>query len=47
MKGYCLKCRANREISTPTKIVMKNGKNAVKGTCPTCGKVIFTIVKKS
>ncbi len=46
MEGYCLKCRARKEISNPTPTILKNGKNAVKGTCPTCGKQIFKIGKK-
>ena len=34
--GYCVKCRDKREMQGPSAITMKNGKPAVKGTCPTC-----------
>lgn len=43
MEAYCVKCRSKREISTPQKITMKNGKPATKGTCPTCGTSVFRI----
>lgn len=43
MEGYCLKCRTKREIKNPTTTTLKNGKKAVTGTCPTCGKKIFKI----
>ncbi|MEI6512177.1 MAG: DUF5679 domain-containing protein [bacterium] len=43
MEGYCLKCRTKREITNPTTTTLKNGKAAVTGTCPTCGKRIFKI----
>lgn len=42
-EAYCVKCRAKRTMNNPTKITMKNGKPAVKGTCPKCGTGMFRI----
>ncbi|MEX0656445.1 MAG: DUF5679 domain-containing protein [Nitrosopumilaceae archaeon] len=41
--GYCVKCRTKREIQSPSSVTLKNGKPAVKGTCPTCRTSIFRI----
>ncbi|MEK6956796.1 MAG: DUF5679 domain-containing protein [Thermoproteota archaeon] len=41
--GYCVKCRTKREIQGPSSVTLKNGKPAVKGTCPTCHTSIFRI----
>ena len=41
--GYCVKCKAQREIKAPQNVTMKNGKKAVKGTCPVCGTKMFRI----
>ena len=40
---YCVKCRAKKEVSNPERVTMKNGKPAMKGTCPTCGTKMFRI----
>ncbi|MFT5171115.1 MAG: uncharacterized Zn finger protein (UPF0148 family) [Candidatus Marinamargulisbacteria bacterium] len=42
-EGYCVKCRSKREIKGESKVTMKNGKKALKGTCPDCGTGIFRI----
>jgi DNA-directed RNA polymerase subunit RPC12/RpoP len=42
-QGYCLKCKAHKEIKDPETTTLKNGKPAVKGLCPTCGGKIFRI----
>ena len=42
-KGYCVKCRAKREIKDAKQIKMKNGKPAMKGKCPVCGTTIMRI----
>jgi len=42
-EGYCVKCRAKREMKDAEKITMKNGKPATKGICPVCGTKIFKI----
>ncbi len=41
--GYCVKCKATREILDPQQITMKNGRSAMQGTCPVCGTKIFKI----
>jgi len=43
--AYCVKFRAKREIKDPKKIKMKNGRPALKGTCPKCGTKVFRIGK--
>lgn len=45
MQAYCVKCRASKEIQGPKAIMMKNGKLATQGLCPTCGTKIFRIGK--
>jgi uncharacterized Zn finger protein (UPF0148 family) len=43
-EGYCVKCKAKREIVSAVEEVMKNGRKAIKGKCPTCGTVMFKIL---
>lgn len=43
-EGYCVKCKAKREISQAVEVVMNNGRKATKGKCPTCGTVMFKIL---
>ena len=45
MRGYCVTCRASREINNPRQITMKNGRPATEGTCPNCGTKMFRIGK--
>lgn len=45
-EGYCVKCKAKKEIVDPKDITMKNGRPATQGTCPTCGTKIFKIGSK-
>ncbi len=45
MQGYCVKCRAKKEMKNAKGITMKNGKPATQGTCPTCGTKMFRIGK--
>ncbi len=42
-EAYCVKCRAKREVKDPEQVTMKNGKKALRGTCPTCGTKVFRI----
>ncbi len=35
--GYCVKCKAKKEMAAPEKGVTKNGREITKGTCPDCG----------
>ncbi len=45
MQGFCVKCRAKREMRSTKAITMKNGKPATQGTCPVCGTKMFRIGK--
>jgi Domain of unknown function (DUF5679) len=41
--GYCMKCKAQREIKAPKQITMKNGRPATEGSCQVCDARIFKI----
>ena len=43
--AYCVKCRTKREIKDPQETTLKNGRPAMKGTCPECGTYMFRIGK--
>ncbi len=43
-EGYCVKCKAKKEIVDAVEETMKNGRKAIKGRCPTCGVVMFKIL---
>jgi hypothetical protein len=45
MQGYCMKCKAKREMSNVKAVKMKNGKPASTGTCPKCGTKMYRIGK--
>ncbi len=44
-QAYCVKCREKVEIKDPQEVTLKNGRPAVKGTCPKCGIGVFRIGK--
>ena len=46
MEGYCLKCKAKKEMKDTSEITMKNGRKAMKGKCPDCGTGMFKILGK-
>ena len=41
--AYCVKCKASREMKSPQSVTMKNGRHAMKGTCPVCGTGMYKI----
>jgi hypothetical protein len=41
--GYCVKCKATREMKDAKQVTMKNGRPATEGSCPVCGTKIFKI----
>jgi hypothetical protein len=43
-EGYCVKCKARKEIVDAVEETMKNGRRAIKGKCPQCGTVMFKIL---
>jgi len=45
MQGYCVKCKAKREIKNAKAVTMKNGRPATQGVCPVCGTKMFKIGK--
>jgi hypothetical protein len=45
MQAYCMKDRKMVEIRNPKSIVMKNGRPATQGICPSCGTKVFRIGK--
>jgi Zn finger protein HypA/HybF involved in hydrogenase expression len=45
-KGYCVKCKASKEMKDEQKVTMKNGRAAVKGKCPDCGTGMYKILGK-
>ena len=45
MEAYCVKCKAKREIKDGKEVVLKNGRPAMKGTCPVCGTKIMRFLK--
>jgi hypothetical protein len=45
LQGYCVKCKAKKEMKGVKAITMKNGKPASQGTCPTCSTKMFKIGK--
>jgi hypothetical protein len=45
MQAYCVKDRKKVEVQNPEKVVMKNGRTAIKGKCPICGNTVFTFAK--
>jgi hypothetical protein len=42
-EGYCVKCKAKKEMKDAQEITMKNGRPATQGVCPECGTKIFKI----
>lgn len=42
-QGYCVKCKAPREMAGEKQVTMKNGRNATTGTCTVCGTKMFKI----
>lgn len=42
-QAYCVKDKMKVEVVNPQQVTMKNGKAALKGTCPKCGNTVFKI----
>jgi predicted GH43/DUF377 family glycosyl hydrolase len=45
IKGFCLKCRKNRLIKNPHRLVLKNKRRVIKGICSKCGRTIVKFEK--
>ncbi|MBR9690185.1 hypothetical protein GOV08_00700 [Candidatus Woesearchaeota archaeon] len=46
VEGYCVKCKAKREMASASEVTMKNGRKAMKGKCPTCSTGMYRILGK-
>jgi Zn finger protein HypA/HybF involved in hydrogenase expression len=44
MEGYCLKCKAKKEMQDAKEVTLKNNRKAMKGKCPDCGTGMFRIL---
>jgi len=42
--GYCVKCREKKIMIKGVEVVMKNGRNAVKGQCQDCRTGMYRIL---
>jgi hypothetical protein len=42
--GWCMKCKAKREMTNAKEVTMKNGRKAAKGQCIKCGTNMFKIL---
>ncbi|MBU0548826.1 MAG: hypothetical protein KJ838_00665 [Candidatus Omnitrophica bacterium] len=45
--GYCVKCKSSKEMKNEQKVTMKNGREALKGQCTSCGTSMFRILGKA
>ena len=45
MEAYCMKEKKKVTVKDPKAVKMKNGRDAVKGTCSDCGTKVFKIGK--
>ncbi len=45
-EGYCVKCKAKREMKDTSEVTMANGRRALKGKCDTCTTGMFKILPK-
>jgi len=50
-EGYCVKCKAKREMKDAGEVEMKGKggvkRRAMKGECPSCGTKMFKILGKA
>jgi len=46
MEAYCVKCKQKQEMVDAKEEVLKNGRAALKGKCPSCGTVMCRILGK-
>lgn len=42
--GFCVRCKATRELSDVQQVTLKNGRPAIKGKCTKCGTSVFRIL---
>lgn len=39
-EGYCVKCRAKKQVQNAELVKTSKGRPMAKGKCPTCGTVV-------
>jgi hypothetical protein len=42
-QAYCVKCKSKRDMKNEKQVTMKNGRQALSGTCSVCGTKMFKI----
>jgi hypothetical protein len=45
-KGYCVKCKSTKEMKDEQRVTFKNGRDAMKGKCVSCGTTMCKILGK-
>ena len=43
VEAYCVKCKKKMAMQDPQEVTTKNGRPALRGTCPVCGTGLFRI----
>lgn len=43
LKAYCFRCRKKVSIQSPQQVIFANGREAISGTCHTCGTTVVRI----
>lgn len=46
VEAFCMKCKQKRTMYNAHRIVTKNGRNAMEGTCPICNTKLFLFVSR-
>jgi hypothetical protein len=46
MQGYCVKCKASRQMTEVQIVTTQNGRKAAKGKCPACGTTVMKFLPK-
>ncbi|MBW6461753.1 MAG: hypothetical protein K0B07_01785 [DPANN group archaeon] len=41
VEAYCVKCNAKKKIKKPKSVILKTGRLATAGVCPTCGTKLY------
>lgn len=46
-QAYCMREKRTVVMADPVAMVMRNGRDALSGTCPSCGSRVVTTVRKT
>jgi len=44
-EAFCVKCRKRVVPKNPEVVTLRNGRRAIKGTCPICGTTVYRFTK--